>query len=57
MKNKLLTIILLSLTLKTFALGSMMVKLKCENGTYPGKTNIWKNLTEFYPNGFISIIG
>ena len=56
MKIKILIIILLSLTLKAFALDTMMVQLKCESGAYPGQVKRWsynqKNLIEFYPNGY-----
>ena len=56
MKIKLLIIILLSLTLKAFALDSKMTQLKCESGAYPGQVKRWsynqKDLFEFYPNGY-----
>ena len=56
MKIKLLIIILLSLTLKAFALDSKMIQLKCESGAYPGQVKRWsynqKDLFEFYPNGY-----
>ena len=56
MKIKLLIIILLSLTLKAFALDNKMIQLKCESGAYPGQVKRWsysqKDLFEFYPNGY-----
>ena len=56
MKIKILIIILLSLTLKSFALDTMMIQLKCESGAYPGQVKRWsynqKDLFEFYPNGY-----
>ena len=56
MKIKLLIIILLSLTLKAFALDSKMIQLKCESVAYPGQVKRWsynqKDLFEFYPNGY-----
>ena len=56
MKIKLLIIILLSLTLKAFALDSKMIQLRCESGAYPGQVKRWsynqKDLFEFYPNGY-----
>ena len=56
MKIKLLIIILLSLTLKAFALDSKMIQLRCESGAYPGQVKGWsynqKDLFELYPNGY-----
>ena len=56
MKTKIFIIILLSFTLKAFALDTMMVQLKCESGAYPGQVKRWsynqKDLFEFYPNGY-----
>ena len=56
MKIKLLIIILLSLTLKAYALDKKMIQLKCESGAYPGQVKRWsynqKDLYEFYPNGY-----
>ena len=56
MKIKILIIILLSLTLKAFALDNKMIQLKCESGAYPGQVKRWsynqKDLFEFYPNGY-----
>ena len=49
-------IILLSFTLKAFALDNKMIQLKCESGAYPGQVKRWsynqKDLFEFYPNGY-----
>ena len=56
MKIKLLIIILLSLTLKAFALDSKMIQLRCESGAYPGQVKRWsynqKDLFELYTNGY-----
>ena len=56
MKTKIFIIILLSLTLKAFALDNKMIQLKCESGAYPGQVKRWsynqKDLFEFYPNGY-----
>ena len=56
MKIKILIIILLSLTLKAFALDSKMIQLRCESGAYPGQVKRWsynqKDLFELYTNGY-----